>query len=82
MVRAEDTGEMAAFRAKMNSEEAKAIYQKRGAVAEFPNLWIKEKFGWRQFSVRGWNKVRIEATWVGLAYNIQPRLRLRRAKPA
>jgi hypothetical protein len=82
LVRAEETAEVAAFRAKMNSAEAKSIYQKRGAVAEFPNLWIKEKFGLRQFSVRGLNKVRVEATWVALAYNIQQWLRLRRAKPA
>lgn len=80
LVRAEDTPEVAAFRAKMETEAAKATYRKRGAVAEFPNLWIKEKFGLRQFSVRGLEKVRIEALWVCLTYNIQQWIRLRGRK--
>jgi len=45
-------------------------------VAEFPNLWIKEKFGLRQFSVRGLEKVRIEALWACMTYNIQQWIRL------
>jgi len=77
IVRAEDTAEVAAFRAKMETPEAQAMYKKRGAVAEFPNLWIKEKFGLRQFSVRGLKKVRIEAVWVSMTYNIQQWIRLR-----
>ena len=77
LVRSEDTPEVAAFRAKMETEEAKATYLKRGAVAEFPNLWIKEKFGLRQFSVRGLKKVRIEAIWVCMTFNIQHWIRLR-----
>ena len=28
-------------------------YKKRGALAEFPNGWIKEKFGMRKFRLRG-----------------------------
>src|ERR1035438_6075130 len=44
---------MAAFRQKMKSEESKAIYRRRGEVAEFPNAWIKEKLGLRKFRVRG-----------------------------
>jgi len=81
LVRAEDTPEVAAFRAKMETDEAKSVYRKRGAVAEFPNLWIKEKFGLRQFSVRGLEKVRIEAHWVCLTYNIQQWIRLCWRKP-
>jgi hypothetical protein len=77
LVRAEDTPDVAAFRAKMETEEAKAMYKKRGAVAEFPNLWIKAKLGLRQFSVRGLEKVRIEALWVCMTYNIQQWIRLR-----
>ncbi len=76
LVRTEDGPEMTAFRAKMETEAAKGIYRKRGAVAEFPNLWIKEKFGLRQFSVRGLEKVRIEALWVCLTYDIQQWIRL------
>jgi transposase len=78
IVRAEETAEVEAFRAKMETAEAQAIYKKRGAVAEFPNLWIKEKFRLRQFSVRGLEKVQIEALWVCMTYNIQQWIRLRR----
>jgi hypothetical protein len=76
LVRAEDSPEMAAFRAKMETPEAKAVYRKRGQVAEFPHLCIKERFGLRRFSVRGLKKVKTEALWVCLAYNIQQWIRL------
>jgi hypothetical protein len=76
LVRTEDGPEMAAFRAKMETPEAKTVYKKRGQVAEFPNLCIKERFGLRQFSVRGLKKVKIEALWVCLAYNVQQWFRL------
>jgi transposase len=79
LVRAEDTAEVAAFREKMQTEQAKSTYAKRGQVAEFPNLWIKTKFGLRQFSVRGLEKVRIEALWAIVTYNVHQLLRLRRA---
>ena len=76
LVRAEDGPELLAFRAKMETEEAQRTYRKRGAVAEFPNLCIKERYGLRQFSVRGLQKVRVEALWVCLTYNIQQWIRL------
>ena len=76
LVRAEDGPEVAAFRAKMETEEAKSLYRKRGAVAEFPNLVIKERFGLRQFSVRGLQKVGVEALWVCLTFNVQQWIRL------
>lgn len=65
------------FRQKMKTDEAKNIYRTRSQVAEFPNLWIKTKFGLRQFSVRGLNKVRIESLWAALTYDIQHWIRLR-----
>jgi len=80
IVRAEDAADVAAFRAKMATEAAQQVYKKRGAVAEFPNLWIKEKFGLRRFSVRGLEKVRMEAMWVCMTYNIQQWMRLQRKK--
>jgi len=76
VTRGVDAPEMAAFRTKMQTAAAKAVYRKRGAVAEFPHLWIKQKFGVRQFSVRGLRKVRIEAHWMALTYNIQQWIRL------
>lgn len=76
VVRAEDSAEVNRFRAKMESEAGKAIYKKRGAVAEFPNLCIKERFGLRRFSVRGLAKVKIEGLWVAFTFNVQQWIRL------
>ncbi len=66
-----------AHREKMQTEEAKQIYRKRGAVAEFPNAWIKDKIGLRQFRLRGVIKVGIETLWACLTYNIKQWIRLR-----
>jgi hypothetical protein len=45
-------------------------------VAAFPNAWIKAKIKRRQFCVRGLAKVRQQALWAALTYNIQPYIRL------
>jgi IS5 family transposase len=72
-----DAPEVGRFIAKMETEEAKQIYKQRGAIAEFPNAWIKEKMGLRQFRLRGLIKVGMEALWACLAYNIKQWIRLR-----
>lgn len=64
------------FAEKMQTEGAKAIYRQRGAVAEFPNAWLKDKLGLRQFRLRGLLKVRLEVLWAALTYNIQQWIRL------
>jgi hypothetical protein len=66
VVRAEEVPAVAAFRVKMATQEAKQIYRQRGAVAEFPNAWIKTKIGLGQFRLRGLAKVTME-TNVGLS---------------
>lgn len=72
-----------AFRARMQTDAARAIYRTRSQVAEFPHLWIKCKLGLRQFRVRGLAKVRLECVWAALTYNIQQWMRLRpRPMPA
>jgi transposase len=76
IVRAEYTPVVAAFLAKMETAAAKAIYHLRGAVAEFPNAWLKAKIGLRRFSVRGMQKVRLETLWACLTYNLQQWIRL------
>jgi len=68
---------MQAFKAKMQTEAAKSIYRLRGAIAEFPNAWLKAKIGLRQFRVRGLRKVGMEALWACLTHNIQQWMRLR-----
>lgn len=75
--RSELLPEVAEFRQKMQTDEAKAIYKTRSQVAEFPNLWIKTKFGLRQFGVRGIDKVRTESLWAALTYDILQWVRLR-----
>jgi transposase len=75
--RGEELAEVSEFRQKMQTEQARAIYRQRAQVAETPNLWIKAKFGMRQFSVRGLRKVGMEALWACLTYNICVWMRLR-----
>jgi transposase len=75
--RGEELAEVAEFRQKMQTEQAREIYRQRAQVAETPNLWIKEKFGLRQFSVRGLSKAGMEALWACLTYNIRVWIRLR-----
>ena len=67
----------------MQTAAAQAIYRLRAAVAEFPHAWLKAKIGLRQFRVRGLKKVRAEALWACLAYNLAQWVRLRwRVRPA
>jgi transposase len=77
VVGAEEAPAVVAFRAKMETEEAKQTYRQRGAVAEFPHAWIKDKLGLRQFRLRGLTKVGMEAVWACLTYNIKQWIRLR-----
>lgn len=72
----EERAEVAEFRKKMATPEAKAIYRQRGAVAEFPNAWLKEKMGLRKFRVRGLVKAGMELLWASLSYNVMAWIRL------
>jgi transposase len=75
-IRLEEQAEVTAFRKKMEAPEYQAIYRKRGAVAEFPNAWIKEKLGLRKFRVRGMAKAGSELLWACLTYNVMQWVRL------
>ena len=77
ITRAVEAPAVQAFLDKMQTDAAKAIYRLRGAVAEFPNAWLKAKLGLRQFRVRGLVKVLREALWACLTYNLQQWIRLR-----
>src|SRR5207253_5964011 len=76
ITRAVEAPEVVAFAEKMETEEAKAIYRQRGAIAEFPNAWIKDKLGLKQFRLRGLIKVKLEILWAALTHNIQQWIRL------
>jgi transposase len=73
--------EVTDFAQKMLSQEAQDIYKLRGPVAEFPNLWLKEKFKLRRFRLRGIPKVKIELLWASLAYNLKQFFRLLKTAP-
>ena len=60
----------------MEAAENRAIYRRRGAVAEFPNAWIKEKLGLRKFRLRGLWKAGLELVWASLTYNVMQWIRL------
>lgn len=76
IVRGEDSDVVKTYRDKVQTAEVKAVYQRRAEVAETPNLWIKAKFGLRQFRLRGLLKVEIEAVWACLTYNVRQWIRL------
>jgi len=75
--RAEMPPAMARLKARMNSEEAKAIYAKRKQVIELVNAWLKAKLGLRQFRLQGLIKNGMELLWACLAFNIRIWLRVR-----
>jgi transposase len=59
-----------AWRARMGSEEAKAVYQQRAATSETVNADLKVHRGLVQLTVRGLPKARCVALWCALAYNL------------
>lgn len=81
LLQAEPSAAFEAFRQKMSTAEAKALYRRRGPVVEFCHAWIKSKLGLRQFHVRGLVKVKAEVLWAALTYNIQLHLRLTKPQP-
>lgn len=81
-IKVAENADVAEFRKKMETTEAKQIYKQRGAVAEFPNCWIKEKLGLRKFRLRGLAKAATEALWAVVTYDILQWARLRRQSVA
>jgi hypothetical protein len=76
LIRQEEQAQILAFRQKMQTPQAQQIYKQRAEVAEFPNAWIKENLGLRRFRVRSLLKVKCEALWAVLTYNIQQWIRI------
>jgi ribosomal protein L34 len=66
--RTTDNEQMAAFRERMRTDEAKAVLRKRPSIAEFPNAECRNR-GLNQFRVRGLAKVRVVALWHALTFN-------------
>jgi transposase len=70
-----DSLEMAAFRVRMGTPEAKEIYKRRSAIAEFPNADCRNR-GLTQFRVRGLVKAKAQTLWHVLAFNFTRMLKL------
>ncbi|MBS0609620.1 MAG: transposase, partial [Proteobacteria bacterium] len=57
--------------ARLKTPQGQAAYRKRKWIVEAPNGWIKNVLGFRQFSLRGLEKVRAEFKLVCLALNLR-----------
>jgi len=64
-----DPPAVAAWRQRMGTPEAQAIYKDRAATAECVNAQARNR-GLRQFGVRGLAKVRTLALWYAVAHNL------------
>jgi transposase len=64
-----DSPAVAAWRQRMGTPEAQAIYKERAATAECVNAQARNR-GLRQLGVRGLAKVRVIALWYALAHNL------------
>lgn len=67
--RPDDTPEVAVWRERMETEEAKAIYKERAATAECVNAHMR-RYGVRQLLVRGAAKVLNVLLLVAVAHNV------------
>ncbi len=64
-----DSPEVAQWRQRMATEEAKQVYQKRGALAEWANAHLRYR-GMSQFTVRGLPKVTTVAVLLAVTQNL------------
>lgn len=65
-----DSDAVADWRARMNTEAAKEIYQDRASISETINADLRTFRGMSPFAVRGVAKATCVALWSALAYNI------------
>lgn len=76
-----DSPAVAAWRARMATEAAKAIYKERAATAECVNAQARNR-GLRQLTVRGRLKAKAVALWYAVAHNLMRAVSLRAARLA
>jgi len=75
-----DSKEVASWRVRMGTEEAKKIYQERASTVECVNAIARNR-GLQRFLVRGCRKVKAVLLWYALAHNLMRSLALRGAVP-
>ncbi len=71
-----DSAAVGAWRERMGTAEAQAIYKERAATAECVNALARNR-GLRQFLVRGLPKVKAVLLWFALAHNLMRSVALR-----
>ena len=79
--RAKDGPGVAAWRTRMGTEAAQALYQQRAATAEWANAGMRNR-GLYQFRVRGRAKVLAVVLWYALAHNLLRAVTLRAERTA
>jgi transposase len=67
--KADDTEQVAEWRTRMGTDEAKQIYKQRAATAECVNAQARFR-GLTRFLVRGLQKVKSVALWVAITHNL------------
>lgn len=77
----EETPHVTAWRKRMETEQAKAIYKERASTVECVNALARNR-GLQQFPVRGLKKVRAVALLFALAHNVMRMASLLRASVA
>lgn len=77
----DDHPAVAAWRVRMDTPEAKAIYRERASTAECVNAIARNR-GLRHIPVRGLAKARAVLLWFALAHNLMRTVALRRAAAA
>jgi hypothetical protein len=77
-LRWEESAGVLALRQKMETEEARESYRRRGRVVEFCPAWSHSQLGVRPFQVRGLVTVQMEMLWACLTYNLQQWMGLRK----
>jgi transposase len=68
--RPDDTAEVAAWRERMGTAEAKAIYKERSATAEWTNAQARVRHGLRQLTVRGTEQVTSVVLLLAVTHNL------------
>ena len=64
-----DTERVAAWRARMGTQAAQALYRQRSGPAERVHAWMEQR-RWQRFRLRGLLKARVEALWQAFAHNV------------
>jgi transposase len=65
----DDTEQVAEWRQRMGTDEAKEIYKDRGATAERTNADLRQHRGLRHLPVRGIEKTLMVGLWMAITYN-------------